>query len=67
MVTRNPESAELVQLYLRSKVTCRGDPSEQPIPLADAFVILQGEENRLEHARFEAEQREARIAAPAAK
>lgn len=63
MVTRNPESAELVQLYLRSKITGRGDPSTQAIPMADAYCLLNGEENKLDNARFEAEQREARIAA----
>lgn len=46
----SPDSGELVQFYLRAKIVGMAPPSELPIKLADAFVILHGEEISYENA-----------------
>ena len=63
IIWHDSTAKELVQLFERSKVLAEAgvgpaDPNELPITLADAFVVLQGEENTYKCARAEHEARE---------
>lgn len=59
MHLRSPQSSELVQIFIRSKITGIPAPHRLALPVADTLVLLTGQENIVDNALAEQESRDA--------